>query len=113
MHGMQLGVEFTSADGSLKLRASGSQVAFAGYLKAFEDFDTGKEGSSGKHTAFKSAFGSAFGLPQGLPIGLPSGLPLGLPSWDCLWECLWVCLWICLWVCRWQQILCEASSASH
>ncbi len=80
MHGMQLSVEFTSADGSLKLRASGSQVAFAGYLKAFEDFDTGKEGSSGKHTAFKSAFGSAFGLPQGLPIGLPSGLPLGLPS---------------------------------
>ncbi|KAL0040585.1 hypothetical protein WJX77_011670 [Trebouxia sp. C0004] len=43
----QLSVEFTSADGRLKLRASGSQVVFAGYLKAFEDFDTGKEGSSG------------------------------------------------------------------
>ncbi len=60
MHGVQLSVEFTSADGSLKLRASGSQVVFAGYLRAFEDFDTGKEGSSGKHTAFGFAFGSAF-----------------------------------------------------
>lgn len=57
MHGMQLSVEITSTDGSLKLRASGSQVVFAGYLKAFENFDTGKEGSSGKHTTFRSAFG--------------------------------------------------------
>ncbi len=82
---MQLSVEFTSADGSLKLRASGSQVVFAGYLKAFEDFDTGKEGSSGKHTAFGVPQGLPIGLPLllplGLPFGLPSGLPLRLPFW--------------------------------
>ena len=66
---MQLSVEFTSADGNLKLRASGSQVVFAGYLKAFEDFDTGKEGSSGKHTAFGSALGSAFGSAIGSAFG--------------------------------------------
>ncbi len=74
---MQLSVEFTSADGNLKLRASGSQVVFAGYLKAFEDFDTGKEGSSGKHTAFGSALGSAFGSAIGSAFGSAFGSAIG------------------------------------
>ncbi len=44
---MQVSAEISSADGSLKLRASGTQVLFAGHLKAYEDFDTGKQASSG------------------------------------------------------------------
>lgn len=69
MHGMQLSVEFTSVDGSLKLRASGSQVVFAGYLKAFEDFDTGKESSSGKRSACGFASGSAIDSAFASAIG--------------------------------------------
>ncbi len=84
MHGVQLSVEFTSADGSLKLRASGSQVVFAGYLRAFEDFDTGKEGSSGKHTAFGSAFESAFWSAIGSAFGSAIESAVVMTSTFCL-----------------------------
>jgi len=84
MHGMQLSVEFTSVDGSLKLRASGSQVVFAGYLKAFEDFDTGKEGSSGKHTAFGLACRSAFEAATGSAFGWSIESAIVMTSTFCL-----------------------------
>ena len=42
---MQVDVELENADGSLQLKTSAIQVMFAGFLRAFEDFDTGATGA--------------------------------------------------------------------
>lgn len=52
---LQISVEISGEEGKLKLRAAGSQILFAGYLRAFENFNTGQEGSSGQTgTSFRS-----------------------------------------------------------
>lgn len=42
----QVTIDISSADGSLQLKADAVQVLFAGFLKAFESFDTSVKGGS-------------------------------------------------------------------
>ena len=41
---MQVTVDIASTDGSLQLKADATQVLFPGFLRAFENFDTGATG---------------------------------------------------------------------
>lgn len=41
---LQVTVNIGSKDGSLQLRVDASQVLFAGYLRAWDDFKSGKQG---------------------------------------------------------------------
>lgn len=40
-----MSVQIENADGSLQLKANGTQVLFAGFLRAFQNFDTGTTGA--------------------------------------------------------------------
>ena len=52
---LQISVEISGANGEVKLRAAGSQILFTGYLRAFKNFNTGQEASSGQTgTSFRS-----------------------------------------------------------
>lgn len=42
--GVQVIVDIASTDGSLQLQANATQVLFPGFLRAFENFDTGATG---------------------------------------------------------------------